>query len=129
MDKEEQIVFQVVPSLQPIADIELTGLKEMFSYECQVAKLELLSTANPPSKVGKKRRREYDKVIDTSLKYLVHFYDQKKGTLTIDNTLTSISIQGKDIAKWTIEDKDQVQEVNLGTAKNFTIYASTRILN
>jgi len=55
----------------------------MFSYECQVAKSKLLSMANPPLKVGKKRRPEYDKVIDTSLKYPTHFYDQKEGTLTI----------------------------------------------
>jgi hypothetical protein len=89
----------------------------MFSYDCQAAEPELLPTESRPSKIRKKKIPEYDKVTNAFLKYPAHFYDQKEGILTIDDTPASISVQGKDIAKWTIEDKDQVQEVNLSTTE------------
>lgn len=39
------------------------------------------------------------------------------GSIEIDNTPASIAVQRKNITHWTIEDKDQVQEINLGSAE------------
>ena len=50
--------------------------------------------------------------------YPNQFYKVKEGDITVDNTLASKAIKGKNIARWTIKDEDPFKSLNLGTPED-----------
>jgi hypothetical protein len=132
-DGEEQIVYQVFPSLHHIVDVELDGLKQLCETDCNMVMRnvggENMENRNATRTLKEKpKKKQVPKLKKQTPKqkkdmgekpgYSSHFYEMKDGEQAIDRTPAFEVVKGKTIAGWTIEEDDMIKEINLWTTED-----------
>ena len=137
-NEEEATVYKAFLELQPIAKVDLFGLKELYEAGCHVVtpieeskgQMNTLeqeennkmvkgrprksreAAGNPrPLKITKKEEAD----MEERPIYPAQFYKVKEGEIVIDRISALEPVKGKQIAGWTIEDDEMIKEINLGT--------------